>query len=153
MATKKEIFDSAIELCTAHEASEALIAGLTLLLEPKKGGAHFDIEEISVKDESGELTHIFDSVIKLWVPIFDEEGEPNFYDKPDTELGWSRFTRVSEKLRKDAEKAFKASKDGVFSDLMAGDITQEEAQEIMNDATEARKVLEAPEGFGSIEKP
>jgi len=151
MATKLEIYSSAMELCEAQGASETLVAGLTALLEPKKAGAQFVLEDIAVIVD-GVASHILDSVLKVWVPVFDEEGNENFYAKPDTELGWSRFSKAAEKQRKDNEKTFKATKDAVLSDLMAGNIDAEEAQATMADAEIARKEHTAPEG-SSTERP
>jgi len=150
--TKVETLAAAVALCEAHGASEELTNGLTELLAPKKGGAPLNIADITVKDEEGNLTHIFDSVLKLWVPLLNEEGEDNFYVKEDTELGYSRFSRAAEKKRKDNEKAYKATKDAVFTDLMAGDIDQESAKTLMDEAAEARKDY-AMEDFGTAEKP
>ena len=147
MATKTEIFNSTLELCETHGASAELVAGLTALLEPKKAGAQFNIEDVTTVDENGAITHILDSVFNVMVPVYGEDGELNFYEKPDTELGFSRFSRAAEKARKDAEKLFKATKDAVLTDLMSGEITSEEAQATMADAETARKTLVVPEGL------
>ena len=145
--TKKEMFAQAMDIADKYQLSDEVKAELRALLEPKKGGGKFDIDEVSCREADGTVTHILDSVLKVWVPIFDGEGEPNFYEKPDTELGWSRFSRTAEKLRKDAEKKFKASKDAILQDLLQGAVTPEEAKVLMEEATEARKTYVLPEGF------
>lgn len=152
MATKKDIFEQAIAIARENKASDKLIEALTVLLEPKRGGAQFTLEEVAVTNAAGEVTHILDSVFNKWVPVFDAEGEPAFYEKPDTELGWSRFSRAAEKARKDAEKIYKATKEAVFKDLMTAEISAEEAKDLMAVAEGKRKKLEIPKGFEYSDK-
>ena len=145
--TKKELFAEVGALCAKYEIADEAKAELLALVEPKRGGAKVDIEDIVCRDDEGEITHILDSVLKVWVPILNDEGEDNFYVKEETELGYSRFCRMAEKLRKDAEKTFKATKEAVLTDLLAGDVDQEAAKEILADAESARKILTIPEDF------
>jgi len=145
MATKKEIYLSAIEICNDLELGEDAIAKFTALLEPKKGGAAFNIEDVTTVDDQGVITHILDSIFNVMVPVYDEAGEPNFYAKPDTELGWSRFSKAAEKSRKDREKAFKATEKAVFADVMAGAISPDEAKELMEAANVERTTVVVPE--------
>jgi hypothetical protein len=147
MATKKEVFESALAICEELNLGDEAVAKFTELLEPKKGGAQFNIEDVVQRDEDGQITHILDSVFNVMVPVYDADGEANFYAKPDTELGWSRFSKAAEKSRKDREKAFKATEKAVFADVMAGAITPEEAKELMAEAEEARKTVVIPEGL------
>ena len=144
--TKKEVLAEALLICENHGVPAEAVKALTTLLEPKKGGAAFNIDDVAVRTEDGEVTYILDSVFKVWMPVYDADGEANFYEKPDTELGWSRFSRAAEKARKDAEKTFKATKDAIFSDLMAGEVEAAEAQTLMEEAEVARKSFELPEG-------
>jgi len=150
MATKKEIFASAIEICTELNLGEAAVAKFTDLLEPKKGGAQFNIEDVTMLDADGAITHILDSMLGCWVPVFDDEGGENFYAKPDTELAWSRFSKVAEKGRKDREKAYKATEKAVFADLMDGAIEPEDAKELMETAETTRRTVIIPEDIGAI---
>ena len=148
MATKAEVFASAIEICNELNLGEDAIAQFTTLLEPKKGGAQFNIEDVTVMD--GEtITHILDSVFNVMVPVFDDEGNENFYAKPDTELGWSRFSKAAEKSRKDREKAFKATEKAVFADVMSGDVSPEDAKELMATAEAERTTVVIPEGLAA----
>jgi len=147
MATKKEVFESALELCEDLKLGGDAIARFTVLLEPKRGGAQFNIEDVTTIDADGTITHILDSVFNVMVPVFDEEGNENFYSKPDTELGWSRFSKAAEKSRKDREKTFKATEKGVFADLMAGAIEPDDAKELMVAAEAARKEVIIPDGL------
>ena len=152
--TKKELYAAVSDIITTHNIEDEAAKKLLALVEPKKGGAKLDINDIACLDEDGIATSIFDSVLKVWVPVFDAEGEPNFYEKPDTELGWSRFSRIGEKLRKDAEKAYKTSKDAILTDLLEGAIDQTTAKELMETAEASRKEYVLPEGFEySTEKP
>jgi len=147
MATKKEIFESALVICEELELGEDATKAFTDLLEPKKGGAQFNIEDVTTVDADGVITHILDSVFNLMVPVFDDEGNENFYAKPDTELGWSRFSKAAEKSRKDREKVFKATEKAVFADVMEGTITPDDAKELMSAAEEARKEVVIPDGL------
>ena len=149
--TKREIFESAISICTELELGDEAVSKFTALLEPKKGGAQFNIEDVTMKDEDGAITHILDSIFNVFVPVFDAEGEANFYEKPDTELGWSRFSKAAEKSRKDREKTFKATEKAVFSDVMNGVVTPDDAKELMAEAEEARKLVELPEDMDYLE--
>ena len=150
--TKKEIFVAAIAICTSLELGAEATSQFTELLEPKRGGAQFNLEDVTLHDEEGTtITHILDSVFNVWVPVFDEEGGENFYAKPDTELGWSRFSKAAEKSRKDREKVFKATEKATFSDVMAGAITPDEAKEVMVEAEAARKLIVIPEDLNVLE--
>ncbi len=152
--TKKELFIAVSELVKKYGIEEEPAKKLLALVEPKKGGAKLDINDIACFDEDGTATHIYDSILKLWVPVFDETGEPNFYEKPDTELGWSRFSRVAEKARKTAEKTYKATKDAILNDLLEGAIDQDEAKAAMEAADNARHDYELPEDFSATaERP
>jgi len=152
MATKKEIYAAATDICEQYGIEGAGKDALLAILEPKKGGAKFEIGDVTCTDEDGTITHILDSVLKVWMPVYDAEGEANFYEKPDTELGWSRFSRVAEKLRKDAEKAYKATKDAVLNDLLAGEIEQEDAKQLMEDAEANRKNYIIPDDVETSEE-
>ena len=147
MATKKEVFESAMAICTELELGDEAVKQFTDLLEPKKGGAAFNIDDVVTRDEDGVITHILDSVFNVMVPVYDAEGEANFYAKPDTELGWSRFSKAAEKSRKDREKTFKATEKAVFADVMSGAVSPDEAKELMATAEEARKNVVIPEGL------
>ncbi len=146
MASKREVFESAISICTELELGDEAVKAFTELLEPKKG-AQFNIEDVTTTDKKGVVTHILDSVFNVMVPVFDDEGNENFYAKPDTELAWSRFSKAAEKSRKDREKAFKATEKAVFSDLMAGEITPEDAKGLMETAEASRKAVVIPDGL------
>jgi len=147
MATKKEIFESAMTICNELNLGEDAVAKFTELLEPKKGGAAFNIDDVVTRDEDGNITHILDSIFNVMVPVYDADGEPNFYAKPDTELGWSRFSKAAEKSRKDREKTFKATEKAVFADLLAGLIDAERAKSLMEEAEAARKEVIIPDGL------
>ena len=152
--TKKELHAEVSKIIEEYGIQAEAGAQLLALVEPKRGGVKFDIDEIACREEDGTVTHILDSVLKVWIPVYDNEGEPTFYEKPDTELGWSRFTKVAEKLRKDAEKAYKASKDAILNDLLDGAIDQAAAKEAMDAAEAARHEYILPEGFEySSERP
>jgi hypothetical protein len=151
--TKKELHAEVMKVCEEFNLPEEVKAKLDALTAPKKGGAKVSIEDITLTDDEGNITHILDSVFGVYIPVFDESGEPNFYEKPDTQLGWSRFSKMAEKVRKEAEKKFKATKDAIFADLLAGSISNDEAQELLKEAEEAKKAAmkTIPEGVEYIE--
>jgi len=150
--TKRELHEAVMNVCEEFNLPENVKAKLDELTAPKKGGTKVSIEDITLTDDEGNITHILDSVFGVYIPVFDENGEPNFYEKPDTQLGWSRFSKMAEKARKEAEKKFKATKEAVFTDLLAGNISNDEAQELISNAEaekkEATKTI--PEGVEYI---
>ena len=148
--TKKKMNELVLEVCETHGISAEANAALDELTKPKSGGAQIDINEIVSRDDAGTITHIFDTVIERWVPIFDEEGNENFYVKEGTELGYSRHSKFSEKLRKDAEKKFKATEKALLKDIVTGVITPEDGSIVLEEAEAARKVYDAGD-FGSVE--
>ena len=150
--TKKELFAEVSNICEAYNIPEEAAAKLKALVEPKRAGIKVDINDIACFDEEGMPVYIFDSIFKKWVPVQDSEGNPNFYEKPDTELGWSRFSRAAEAAKKRAEKQFKATKESVLADLLEGTIDQAEAKRILEEAEVARKTYEVPEDLGALDE-
>jgi len=150
MATKQEILDSALAICAENNLEDTVVAQFTELLQPKRGGAQFNIEDVTKTNEADEITHILDSTFNVFLPVYDEDGEPLFYEKPDTQLGWSRFSRAAEKTRKDREKSFKATEKGIFKDLMADEITSDEAKDLMAKANTKRETVIIPEDIAEL---
>jgi len=154
MATKKEILEQATALTVQHKTPEAFNVALLALLAVATGGGSFKMEDVAVLDKDGKPAFILDSIFNKWVPVLDHTGKDVFYVKPDTTLGYSRWARVSESTRKAADKVFKATKDAVFKDLMAGDIDQAAAQKLMETAEATKSNLAVPAELCALaEKP
>lgn len=127
MASKKEIFASAMELCKANGASEKLVKGLTELLEPKKGGATVNIEDVFVPKAKDGKAYLLCSVSDLWM----EATADNFYEDASENNkfgGVKRLSRAAEGARKKAVAAKKATEKAVMADLIAKKITPEQGE-------------------------
>jgi len=152
--TKKEVYTEAEALIAQHNTPEAFNIALLALLAVKTGGGSFNVDDVAVLDEEGKPVFILDSKFNKWVPVVDHDGEDLFYVKPDTTLGYSRWARLSESVIKAADKVFKATKDGVFKDLMAGGIDQPAAQKLMEQAEKIKADVTIPESLCALdEKP
>jgi len=144
MATKAEILEAATALTAKHKTPAAFNTELLELLAVKTGGASFKLEDVAVLDKDGKPVFILDSKLSMWVPVKSFDGSDLFYVKPDTTLGYSRWAKASETASKKADKVFKATKDAVFKDLMAGNIDQTAAQKLMETAEKAQKTVTVP---------
>lgn len=133
MATKKEVFESAIALCEANKASDALVAGLTDLLAPKSGGASINLDEVTRKDEEGNVTEILCSVSNVWLPATVEY----FYAEKAEGKGINGLKRVSkqgESIRKAATKVLNATEKAIMTDILSGEMTPKEGQKALTAA-------------------
>lgn len=128
--TKKEVFAKAMELCEAHGAPEAVTNGLKDLLEPKKGGAVVDIESIVRRDAEGQIVEVECQASKVWLPanllnftpakgskVVNAEGEELY-----------KISRAAQKIKADAAKVFKASKEAIMNDVLDGNLAPEEGK-------------------------
>jgi len=132
MATKQEIFKQAMTICEAEGASEALVTGLTALLEPKKGGQSVDIESIVTRDENGEITHITCRYSNVSLPATSEYF-PN--DKASKANGLYTVSKQALAIKKAADKTLKASKEAITSDVLNEVIAPAEAKEMIANLT------------------
>ena len=128
MATKQEIFNQVLELCETHKASKNLVAALTELLEPKKGGASINVEDVFVAKAADGKAYLQCSVSGKWM----EATADNFYEDLGNESnkfnGLKRLSRAAEAARKKASATKKATEKAVMTDLLAGVISKEQAQ-------------------------
>ena len=128
MATKQEIFNQVLELCETHKASKNLVAALTELLEPKKGGASINVEDVFVAKAADGKAYLQCSVSGKWL----EATVDNFYEDLGNESnkfnGLKRLSRAAEAARKKATATRKATEKAVMTDLLAGVISKEQAQ-------------------------
>ena len=128
MASKKELFASAMELCEAHGASNELVSGLTDLLAPKAGGATVNVEE--VYNESEDL--LLCSVSGAWLPATEEY----FYEDKSGKSqfnGLKRLSRQAESIRKTFIKTQRVSETAIMNDVLDGAITPEDGKEMVAD--------------------
>jgi hypothetical protein len=131
MASKKDILAEVLEICEKHNASKNLIAELTLALEPKKGGASLNIDDVFVANAKDGKAYLLCSVSGLWM----EATADNFYEDLVNENnkfgGLKRLSRAAEAARKKAIQVKKATEKSVMEDLLAGNITAEAGKEII----------------------
>lgn len=106
--------------------------------KPGVGGAKVDPESVCVRNEDGEVTHIQCSLSKRWLPVYDEEGNENFYSdtKNDTFGGFKRLSKKAESIRQKSAKAIKATEAAVLADLLNKDVelSEEDAQKLIADS-------------------
>lgn len=128
--TKKELFNRAIEICEANEASEALVAGLTELLKPKTGGQTINIEEIVNRDEEGNIVELKCRLSGVFLPANLEYFTPDKNSKIVNAEGEALYTisRQAQKIKSDANKTLRASKDAITNDVLNGVISPEDAR-------------------------
>lgn len=121
MATKKEIFASAMKICEDNKAPKALVEALTVLLEPKAGGATINLDEVTKKDANGKITHLQCSVSGKFLPA----DAVHFYeDKSGKGInGLRRLSRQAEAIRKDFAKVQTSSERAIMSDVLEGTIS------------------------------
>lgn len=127
MASKKEIFASAMEICKKHNASPKLVAELEEVLAPKKGGAAVNVEDVYVPKAKDGKAYLLCSVSGLWL----EATADNFYeDASETNKfgGLKRLSRAAEAARKKAIAAKRATEAAVMQDMLTNAITPEEGK-------------------------
>ena len=107
------------------------------LVAPKAGGVVTDVNEVANFDAEGNVTAILCSLSKRWLPVFDAEGNENFYTdaKSDKFGGFKRLSKAAESLRQKHAKAVKATEASVLADLLNPEVELTEAQ--------AKEILES----------
>jgi len=122
--------------------------------EPRRGGGAATPEDYTVFDAEGNPAYVFCTVHKKWEPVTDGEGKPLFKENAKSKNGLSRYCIEGDKQWKERAKAFKASKDAVLQDLLEGEITGDEAKELITAAEKARKGdFVRADGLGEDERP
>lgn len=143
---KAELF-SEVALCATNIEDILVSAGLSKsvignvnveltkikdLVEPKTGGVVTDANEVANFDSEGKVTALLCSLSKRWLPIYDEEGNENFYTdtKSDKFGGFKRLSKAAESIRQKHAKAIKATEAAVLADLLNPEVnlTEEEAK-------------------------
>ena len=123
--TKTERFNQALEICKKHKAPEALVADLTELLEPKKGGQTVDIESIVKRDGKGNIVEVQCQASKVWLPANLLNFTPSKDSKIVNAAGEAlyKISRQAQKIKSESAKAFRASKEAITNDVLDGAIS------------------------------
>jgi len=153
MASKADIFKSALEICTKYKASKELVSDLTELLEPRNGGAVVDWDEVLKKDGNGDVIEMLCSVSDVWLPATAEFFYTDTQGKgaPGTDK-LKRLSKQGELIRRNFGKAINATEKAVMSDVLGGKMKPEAGKKIIDDAragkpdyTKVSKVLPTKE--------
>lgn len=107
------------------------------LVAPKVGGVITDVNEVANFDAEGNVTSMLCSLAKRWLPVYDAEGNENFYTdaKSDKFGGFKRLSKAAESIRQKHAKAVKATEASVLADLLNPEVELTEAQ--------AKEILES----------
>lgn len=140
MATKKEILASVLAVLAAHEANEQMTAEIKTLLEPKTGGKTVDLSEVTTVDKKGQVLTMEDSISGVWL----EATLENFYeDKTGKGIvgtdgaSLKRVSKIAYSLQTKAKKALAASKQGIFDDVLEGNLAPEDGKAKIAELTAA----------------
>ena len=105
------------------------------LVAPKAGGIVTDVNEVANFDAEGNVTAILCSLSKRWLPVYDSEGNENFYTdvKSDKFGRFKRLSKAAESIRQKHAKAVKATEASVLADLLNPEVelTEAEAKQIL----------------------
>jgi len=133
LATKTELWASALEVLTTNNIAEDIVESLRSILEPKKGGAHVDVDSAVERDEDGTIVAMLCSLSGVSLPA---TADYFYEDKKGEGFGGTGLKRLSiqaEKARKEHGKQIKASKDAIKDDLYAGEIDVATAKQMEAD--------------------
>jgi len=123
--TKKEMFEQAKEILAKYNVSGKASEAILELLEPKKGGQTVDIESIVKRDDLGNIVEIKCSLSGVWLPATEEF----FYGDKNSKLnGLTKHSRQAYKIKSDAAKVYKASKEAIMNDVLDGNLTPEDGK-------------------------
>jgi len=131
MASKKEIFASAMAICEAHKVSKEFTAELKTLLEPKSGGSSVDLSTVTKVDGNGQVTHIQCSLSGVWLPatsafFYDDKSGKGIKGTDGSML--KRVSKQGEAIRKQHTKALAATEKAIMTDVLNGDMKPEEGK-------------------------
>lgn len=125
--------DDVINILESMNVSKKAIEAVKEYMTPKKG-AVLDLDSVTKRDpNSGAITEIQCSLSGVWLPA----TEDYFYKKEGTTLGFDRNSKQATKLKLDHNKKVAGTKQNVFNDLLAGNITADEAKKVVADAESA----------------
>jgi len=123
MASKKEVLELVLEKCSEFNAKQPLVDALTAILAPKTAGATVNVEDVTQKDASGNITHILCSVSNKFLPatvdfFYEDKGGKGI-------LGLKRLSRQAEGIRKTHLRTVQVSEKAIVADILDGVITNE----------------------------
>lgn len=132
--TKKEIHLSVVAaataLCDANKIPETfktkLVAVLDEHLEPKKGGgAPVNLDEVTRKNEAGQVTEILCQKANVWLPatadfFYEDKSEKGIIGTDGKSL--RRLSLQGETVDREHKKAVIASKNAILEDLGSSDL-------------------------------
>lgn len=126
MASKSEILATVVATCEQFNASKKLVEALTEILKPKTAGAVVNLDEVTKKDASGNITEIQCSVSGVFLPATVDF----FYEDKQGKgiLGLKRLSRQAEGIRKTHLRMVQVSEKAIVSDILDGVITNEEGK-------------------------
>lgn len=133
MASKKDLLLTVTGILAVNGISEdsKVYKELVEALEPKKGGASLNTEDVFVAKAADGKAYLLCSVSGLWMEATTE----NFYEDLGNENnkfgGLKRLSRAAEAARKKAVTTKKATEKSVMEDLLAGNISAEEGKAII----------------------
>jgi len=126
MASKTEVLALVLVACTAHNAKAPLVEALTEILKPKTAGASINLDEVTRKDDNGNITHIMCALSGNFLPATAEF----FYEDKDGKgiNGLKRLSRQGEAIRKSHARNVMLSEKAIVSDILDGVITNEDGK-------------------------
>lgn len=126
MASKSEILATVVATCEQFQASKKLIEALTEVLKPKTAGAVVNVDEVTQKDASGNITHLLCSVSGKMLPATADF----FYEDKAGKgiLGLKRLSRQAEGIRKTHLRTVQVSEKAIVADILDGVITNEDGK-------------------------
>lgn len=135
MASKADIFKSAMEVCTKYKASKELVADLTELLKPRSGGAITNWDEVTKKDADGNVTEILCSVSNKWLPATADFFYTDTQGKgcPGTDK-LKRLSKQGETIRRQHAKTIVATERAVMADILSGDMDVQKGKAMIDKA-------------------
>lgn len=120
MATKQEILDTVIATCEQFNASNKLKDALTEILKPKSAGMAVNLDEVTKKNDKGEITHIQCSVSGVFLPA---TADFFYEDKAGKGInGLKRLSRQAEGIRKTHLRTVAASEKAIVQDILDGNV-------------------------------
>lgn len=124
--TKRELFEAVMTACETYNAKPKLVEALTALLKPKTAGVSVNLDEVTRKNEAGEIVEIQCSVSGVFLPATVEY----FYeDKTGKGInGLKRLSRQAESIRKTHIRTVQASERAIVADILDSVISNEDGK-------------------------
>jgi len=152
--TKKELNVAILAGLTELNATPEQLAFVDGLTKPKIGGGSSNVNDYTVYDEDGTVTHIFCVYHKKWEPVVNEDGEELVKPNDKIKNGYTRECIEASTAWKEQTRTYKATKDGIMLDLLEGEVSPEDSKKLLATAETARAVhTDRSDGLGTDDKP